>query len=285
MSITTSLVGLAGATSTRKISFELDSASLAEKYDEVSERQYNHGKLLIRDLGIRADHHVLDVGTGTGRLAEYVADITGPNGKFIGIDPLPLRIEIAKKRLSRFGRAGTAFVGNAEDLSDFQEGAFDVVYYNSVFHWLADKAKPLREAARVLKRGGKVGISSASKEKQHQFDLLTRKVFAEQGFAKEAEAGVTGTKKVSASELESLFIGAGLRPIALEVRTFVDFHADVESVYAFSLASSFGNFLQGIAPEIQALLKKALSAELEKLRTPEGIRLERHLIFAVAEKP
>jgi arsenite methyltransferase len=281
----TTITSASSTPGVREISFELDSASLAEKYDEVSERQYTHGKLLIRDLGIRAGHHVLDVGTGTGRLAEYVADITGPNGKFIGIDPLPLRMEIAKKRLARFGRAGTAFTGTAEDLSDFQAAAFDIVYYNSVFHWLADKARPLREAARVLKRGGRVGISSASKEKQHQFDLLTRRVFAQQGFVKEAESGVTGTKKVSAPELEALFIGAGLRPIALEVRTFVDFHPDVESVYAFSLASSFGNFLQGIAPETQTLLKTALSAELEKLRTPDGIRLERHLIFAVAEKP
>ncbi len=89
------------ATSSPEISFELDSTFLAEKYDEVSERQYNHGKLLIRDLGIKAGHHVLDIGTGTGRLAEYVADITGPQGKFIGIDPLPLRIEI---RLSGMGK-------------------------------------------------------------------------------------------------------------------------------------------------------------------------------------
>jgi arsenite methyltransferase len=270
------------ATSAPEISFELDSASLAEKYDEVSERQYNHGKLLIRDLGVKAGQHVLDIGTGTGRLAEYVAEITGPQGRFIGIDPLPLRIEIAKKRLAGKGKA---FVGNAGDLSDFPDAAFDIVYYNSVFHWLADKLRPLREAARVLKRGGKVGISSASKEKQHLFDILTRKVLAEQGFANEAATGASGTKKLSASEQEALFIEAGLRPVSLEIRTFVDFHPDVDSVYAFSSASSFGNFLQGIAPEKQSTLKEALSAELEKLRTPEGIRLERHLIFAVAEKP
>jgi arsenite methyltransferase len=268
-------------TTSPEISFELDSVSLAEKYDEVSERQYNHGKLLIRDLGIRAGQHVLDIGTGTGRLAEYVADITGPQGKFIGIDPLPLRIDIAKKRL---GNKGKALVGQAEDLSDFADATFDVVYYNSVFHWLPDKLKPLREAARVLKKGGKVGISSASKEKQHQFDLLTRKVLAEQGFTKEAASGASGTKKLSVSEQERLFIDAGLHPVALEIRTFVDFHPDVDSVYAFSSASSFGNFLQGIASEKQASLKDALSAELEKLRTPDGIRLERHLIFAVAEK-
>ncbi len=225
---------------------------------------------------------MLDIGTGTGRLAEYVADITGPQGRFIGIDPLPLRIEIAKRRLAGKGKA---FVGQAEDLSDFPDASFDVVYYNSVFHWLAEKLGPLREAARVLKKGGKVGISSASKEKQHQFDLLTREVLADHGFAREAATGASGAKKLSAPEQEALFIEAGLRPVSLEIRTFVDYFSDVDSVYAFSSASSFGNFLQGVAPENRSRVKETLSIELEKLRTQDGIRLERHLIFAVAEKP
>lgn len=56
---------------------------------------------------------MLDVGSGTGLLAEHVAGIVGPSGQVEAVDPLPLRIEIAKRKLrlrSQFDRAwGAAF--------------------------------------------------------------------------------------------------------------------------------------------------------------------------------
>ncbi|WP_225670214.1 methyltransferase domain-containing protein [Bradyrhizobium hereditatis] len=37
---------------------------------------------------MKASERVLDIGTGTGRLAEFVAGLVGPQGRVIGIDPL-----------------------------------------------------------------------------------------------------------------------------------------------------------------------------------------------------
>ncbi len=56
------------------------------------------GQRLIQDLAVAEGETVLDIGCGTGLLAEYIAAIIGPGGSVIGIDPLPLRIEIAKHR-------------------------------------------------------------------------------------------------------------------------------------------------------------------------------------------
>jgi arsenite methyltransferase len=52
------------------VSLALDSMQLAETYDRVGERQFNHGKQLISQLGLRPGQRVLDVGCGTGPLAE-----------------------------------------------------------------------------------------------------------------------------------------------------------------------------------------------------------------------
>ena len=81
----------------RPISLELDSPELAATYDETSLRQFNHGKLLIAALRPRPGERVLDVGCGTGRLGAYVADLVAPDGEVVGIDPLPLRIDLAAR--------------------------------------------------------------------------------------------------------------------------------------------------------------------------------------------
>ena len=54
----------------------LDSAELAATYDLVSVRQFNHGKILIAELGLKSGERVLDIGCGTGRLGAYVADLS-----------------------------------------------------------------------------------------------------------------------------------------------------------------------------------------------------------------
>src|SRR5215467_3472402 len=76
----------------------LDSPELAATYEDLSDGQFENGKQLISDLDVRRGDRVLDIGMGTGRLAAHVAAIVGPSGSVIGIDPLPLRIEIARAK-------------------------------------------------------------------------------------------------------------------------------------------------------------------------------------------
>jgi arsenite methyltransferase len=146
------------------LSLTLDTPTLAEYYDSVSQdRQLKAGQLLIERLAIRPGEHVLDVGAGTGLLAAHVGKLVGDSGMVVGIDPVPLRIEIAKHRTRR----NIAFrVGDAYDLSEFASESFDVVYLNAVFHWLPDKLVPLlhglegaSEFAAASTQGGLVARS------------------------------------------------------------------------------------------------------------------------------
>ncbi|WP_437717998.1 methyltransferase domain-containing protein [Sorangium sp. So ce448] len=83
------------------LSLVFDTPQLAQDYEVRSaDRQFRHGKRLIVGLGVRPGDHVLDVGSGTGLLAEHVAGLVGPTGKVLGIDPLPLRVEIAQQKLT-----------------------------------------------------------------------------------------------------------------------------------------------------------------------------------------
>src|SRR5205823_14437831 len=83
------------------ISLERDTPELARNYERAGIVQFHHGKFLIGPLALKTGEHVLDIGTGTGRLAEFVADLVGEQGSVVGIDPLESRIDIARLRQSK----------------------------------------------------------------------------------------------------------------------------------------------------------------------------------------
>jgi ubiquinone/menaquinone biosynthesis C-methylase UbiE len=267
-------------TSHRPVSLELDSAELAATYDETSTRQFNHGKLLIASLHPNPGERVLDIGCGTGRLGQYVAELVAPAGVVEGIDPLPLRIDLAARKNPRFH----ARVGRAEDLSAFAAASFDAVYSNSVFHWVQDKPAALREALRVLKPGGRYAVNSADAERPHQSAALVREAVLEEGLDI-AESSAAGTNyRVTAAALQQLLADAGFERVQVVAHTFVDDVAGVDDLVAWSTSSSFGNFLSELNADQHARVKARLAKKLEPLRRGGVIKLERHLVFALAHK-
>lgn len=266
----------------RQVSLELDSPELATTYDVTSTRQFNHGKVLIAALEPKPGERALDVGCGTGRLGEYVANLVAPSGEVVGIDPLPLRIDIAARRNPRF----SASVGRAEDLSKFKDASFDIVYSNSVFHWVLDKPTALREALRVLKRSGRLGINSADADRPHQSAALVREALLEEGLDRADGANSLGTNyRVNTAELARLLNDAGFTNVEGTSHTIVDDVAGVDDLIAWSTSSSFGNFLSDLSGEERARVRERLGRKLEALRTGVGIKLERYLVFATARKP
>lgn len=264
------------------VSLALDSNELAQAHDRVGQRQFEHGKQLIAALRLGPGQLVLDVGCGTGLLSAHVARLVGPSGKVEAVDPLPLRVALCQKKAPANLRAA---VGTAEDLSRFPGESFDAVYLNSVFHWLPEKLGPLREALRVLRPAGRIAISTAAADAPHDFERLLREVFQSSDLELAGELPSATTHKVSSGELRQLLEGAGFVDIELELRSFVDHFEDAADVFAFNNASSFGNFLSGLGHEQRALAYALLEARLERRRTTEGIRLERHLSFALAKRP
>ena len=132
-----------------------DSPELAQKYDRLSDSQLAGGKRLVERLSLKAGDRVLDVGCGTGRLARWIAEIVGPSG-VVGVDPLIDRVDVARAAAPRLSFA----VGQAEDLGAFEAESFDAVSMSAVFHWVRDKPKALAEARRVLRPGGRLGLTT-----------------------------------------------------------------------------------------------------------------------------
>ncbi|MBI3801198.1 MAG: methyltransferase domain-containing protein [Deltaproteobacteria bacterium] len=262
------------------VSLTLDTQELAQHYERISAaHQFKGGQMLIEELAIRPGEKVLDVGSGTGLLAEYVAGLVGPTGAIIGVDPLPLRIALAQAK----GRANLSFkVGTADDLREFPEAGFDVVYLNAVFHWLPEKLEPLRQIYRVLKKGGRLGLSTGSKDHPNQLQTIKAQVLAREPYSRYLEASGGGMYRVSADELRSLLSQSGFAVQKLEVRPHVRYHPSPQAAIEFAEASSFGNFLGHLPEALRTAAREEIKRELEQFRTPEGIRREGGRIIAIA---
>jgi ubiquinone/menaquinone biosynthesis C-methylase UbiE len=104
-------------------------------------------------LGDQPIRSLLDLGTGTGRMLELFAkDIESGLGLDLSLDMLAL----ARARLDRAGlKHCSVRHGDIYDLA-LPRDSFDVVIIHQVLHFLDDSARALREAARVLRPGGRL---------------------------------------------------------------------------------------------------------------------------------
>jgi SAM-dependent methyltransferase len=245
-------------------SLSLDSDELARDYERISAtRQFQSGQRLVADLGIEPGEHVLDLGCGTGLLAEHISEIVGPEGRVVGVDPLPLRIELARSKR----RPNLSFeVGDAYDLDMLQDSSFDVVVMNAVFHWFPEKSRPLLE-----RPDGRVGIGTMVKGHRTCVGKIASKVLSEPPFDRFPRPREQLAFPVDAEQMRAFFEITGFSPSLIEVRESTRMWPSAEAAIRFSEASSFGNFLGHLPPELRSRARTTIRLRLQNLMTADGI--------------
>jgi ubiquinone/menaquinone biosynthesis C-methylase UbiE len=135
---------------------------------------------------------LLDLGTGTGRMLE----LFGPQlERGLGLDLSLDMLSLARDRLERAGlRHCSVRQGDLYDLP-LGNDTFDLVMLHQVLHFLDDGGRAIKEAARVLRPGGRLLVVDFA---PHQQEFL-REQFAHRrlGFAPE-----TVTQWITASGLD-----------------------------------------------------------------------------------
>ncbi len=116
-----------------------------------------HGRVATRlvDLATPSQNEqVLDVGTGTGLVANLVAPRVNP-GLVIGVDLSENMLSIARANKAK----NVQFVGMAAEHLVFRPATFDLVTMGQALAYFADPTTALAEANRVLRTGGRLAVS------------------------------------------------------------------------------------------------------------------------------
>ncbi len=156
---------------------------------------------------LRAGETVLDLGSGAGVDVLLSARRVGPGGKVYGLDMTEEMLALARRNVEEAGVANVELLKGYIEAIPLPASTVDVVISNCVVNLSPDKPAVLGEVFRVLKPGGRLGISDVVAE-----DHLTPADRAERGTVADCIGGA-----LSIHEYESLLAQSGFRDVTVTV--------------------------------------------------------------------
>jgi len=113
--------------------------------------------LVARDAAPASGSLIIDLGCGTGRFSEPLAEHF--DARVMGVDPSSKMLEQARGKLRGDRVVFECASASALPVAD---GAADLVFMSMVLHHLDDAAAVARECRRVLRKGGHVALRNST---------------------------------------------------------------------------------------------------------------------------
>jgi arsenite methyltransferase len=192
-----------------------NAAGFGEALYAAEQRESLPGAAVLASLGcgnptavaeLREGETVLDLGSGGGIDVLLSARRVGPTGRAYGLDMTDEMLALATANAAEAGVSNAIFLKGVIEQIPLPAASVDVIISNCVINLSVDKAAVLTEMARVLKPGGRIGVSDVVAE-----DGLTAEERAERG-------GFTGciAGALSRHEYETGLAAAGFEEIDVQ---------------------------------------------------------------------
>ncbi|HTX68831.1 MAG TPA: methyltransferase domain-containing protein [Thermoleophilia bacterium] len=187
-------------------------SSIAHIYRQTATAQKSAAERLFWMLRIERTDDVLDLGCGTGHLAQEIRLLT--DGRVVGIDRSPQMIALAREAAPD----GIELVtGAAEDLD--MPAQFDAIFCNSAFQWFTDEARALANCYAALRPGGRMVMQAPARREYCPNFIHAVATFADDPRTAEtwSRFRTPWTFYETAEEYERLFSDAGFALVGGEI--------------------------------------------------------------------
>ena len=114
-------------------------------------------RFLVSRFDVGPEDTVLDVATGTAAVAIELVRRTGC--RVVALDQSPEMLAAGRERVERAGLADRIeLVDGTADRLPFEDASFDALSFTYLLRYVEDPAATMRELARVIQRGGTIGM-------------------------------------------------------------------------------------------------------------------------------
>jgi ubiquinone/menaquinone biosynthesis C-methylase UbiE len=221
---------------------------------------------LVDRLAPRAGERAADLGCGRGAVTMLLADAVGPGGRVDALDLSPTMVELTSTATAGLDQVSVA-VGDVREPA-LEPAAYDLVASSLVLFFLPDPAAAVGAWARLLRPGGRLGITTFPPWDgawRAMEEMLTS--YAGDGAPPVPMADVFATD----AGVEGLLRAAGLRDVRTEtIRLPVHFR-DPEQYLSWATGTALRGAWMRV-PEDRR--DEALARATDVLRTDDGLRLD-----------
>ena len=137
---------------------------------------------LLRRAGVEPGMHVLDVGSGPGRLTIPAAERVGLAGGVVALDVQEAMLARVRQKAAARGLANVRTVLGAVETGALDPGAFDRVLLVAVLGEVPDRERALRALYASLRPDGVLSVTEMMPDPHYQSRRTVRRLAAAAGF-------------------------------------------------------------------------------------------------------
>ncbi len=232
---------------------------------------------VLRMADVRAGTELLDCGSGTGALCARAKTL---GARVLGCDYSVEMLRIANQ-------LHPDIVFQREDCTNlsFATSSFDVVTMNYLLLHVAEQDRAIEEAARVLKRGGRLAITLwLPPDKSPGLNLIfsVLKEFADMSVIPPADDIFKFTSATYAAEVFTKF---GLQVPRFEIfPTVWHFTSADEFFNSIQAGTRMGGLIELQKPEVKTIIKSAISERINEFADGQGFAIPTPSVIIAANK-
>ncbi len=250
----------------------------AEFYDRAGPSIFRQfAARLVEWMTIAPGARALDVATGKGAVLIPIAQRVGAGGSVIGIDLSSAMLDEAERAARAAGIANYQLRKMDAENLEFPDASFDAVTCAFALFFFPAMDAALREMYRVVKPGGRIGISMWGKS---PFDPAWR-IFAEQVRAYGVEVRNPQRVAYTPEGVHALLAAAGFIDIETRSQTTDVVYASEDDWWNFQLTLASRAVIHRMDEVTRARFKEEYLAKVRPFFQADGLHLPAPVIYAI----